>query len=219
MSRNRWQPEFHVPAVVVALLLCVTNAFAQSDLAEQGEVVFSEVAGLGCKSCHGEYGEGDLGVGPFIRGATEGSIRAAVEGIGEMVAVRVSIKDEEIAAVAAYLAELGGYQVARTLAKRGRFLPGSMDIYPGTNVQVIIKNSGVAAATFTSDDMDIGDMTIPGRSTAEQVWQAPGEEGSYSIYCTDCKLKDQFYTINVTSSAKQFLGSMPDLNLTPVDTK
>jgi mono/diheme cytochrome c family protein len=219
MIRNLWQPGFHLPAVGAALLLGVTSAVAQSELVEQGEVVFNEVAGLGCKSCHGEYAEGDLGVGPFIRGALEGSIRAAIEGIGEMVAVRVSIKDEEIAAVAAYLAELGGYQVARTLAKRGRFLPASMDIYPGTSVQLIIKNSGVAAATFTSDDMDIEDMTIPGRSTAEQVWQAPGEEGSYSIYCTDCKLKDQFYTINVISSAKQFLGSTPDLNLTPVDTE
>lgn len=135
-----------------------------------------------------------------------------------MVAIRVSIKDEEISAVAAYLSHLGTMQVARTLAKRGRFLPESMDIYPGTSVQLIIKNSGVAPATFTSDSMDIKDMTIPGRSTAAQAWQAPTEKGAYSLYCTDCKLKDQYYTINVTSSADQFLGSEPELSLTATDT-
>ena len=211
MNRSAVSPS----AALAGVLFVVTGIVsAQTELVEQGKVVFNEVAGLGCKSCHGEYAEGDLGVGPFIRGAPEGNIRAAVDAIGEMVAIKVAIEDEEISAVAAYLAELGGMQVARTLAKRGRFLPESMEIYPGTSVQLIIKNSGVAAATFTSDNMGIVQMTIPGRSTATQPWQAPEEEGSYSLYCTDCKLKDQYYTVNVTSSANQFLGSKPDLTLT-----
>jgi mono/diheme cytochrome c family protein len=205
---------YQLSAIIAATFFATSVASAQSELIDQGELVFSEVAGLGCKSCHGEYAEGDLGVGPFIRGATEGSIRAAVEGIGEMVAIKVSIKDEEISAVAAYLSHLGTMQVARTLAKRGRFLPGTMDIYPGTSVQLIIKNSGVAAATFASDNMGIDNIEISGRSTTATFWQAPDEEGTYSIYCTNCKLKDQFYTINVTSAADQFRGSVPVLSLT-----
>ena len=89
---------------------------------DAGRQVFNGVAGIGCKSCHGDFAEGDLGVGPYIRGASEGAIRAAIEGIGEMVAVKTVITDEQVSAVSDYIAHLGTMQVARTLSKRGRFL-------------------------------------------------------------------------------------------------
>ena len=168
---------------------------------DAGQRVFREIAGIGCKTCHGDYAEGDLGVGPYIRGTTEGAIRAAIEGIGEMVVVKSVITEDEIVAVAAYLRHLGSQQVARTLSKRGRFLPEVFEARPGTSLQIVIRNSGIKAAMYQSDNMGIEPFTVAGRSTDGIDWQAPDDEGEYSLYCTDCKLKDQFFVIKVHAAA------------------
>ncbi len=194
---------------LLALAAIATGSHADQSLIETGGKVFREAAGIGCVGCHGEYGEGDLGVGPFLRGATEGMVRAAIEGTGEMIAVKAVIKEEEIAAVAAYVNYLGTTQVARTMVKRGRFLPDSFGIRPGTNVQLIIKNAGFSEQSFSSDNLNIGDLKIAARSTNSFIWQAPQEEGEYSVYCTDCKLKNQFFTIRVDATAKQFRAVVP----------
>jgi len=170
----------------------------------EGARVFSEIAGVGCKTCHGEYAEGDLGVGPYIRGASEGTIRAVIEGIPEMIVVKAVISEDEIKAIAAYIANLGTMQVARTLAKRGRFMPESISIRPGTSVQLVIQNSGFQPYTFSSDNMGIDDIVIPARSSGSIEWQAPDAEGEYSLSCSDCKLQDQFYTVRVDAGAKEF---------------
>lgn len=168
---------------------------------DKGRRVFQEVAGIGCRSCHGDFADGDLGVGPYIRGADEGAIRAAIDGIGEMVAIKMSIKDEEIKAVSEYIDYLGSLQIAKTLSKRGRFLPEVAEARPGTTMQVVIRNAGIDSASYASDTMGIEPMTIPGRSVGSFEWQAPEEEGEYSLYCTDCKLEDQSFTIKVHASA------------------
>ena len=203
-------------ALLVASMPVPAIALAAGDNVDAGREVFETIAGIGCKSCHGDYAEGDLGVGPFIRGATEGSIRAAIEGIGEMVAVRMVIKEEEIAAVVGYIDYLGAFKVARTLSKRGRFLPELAEARPGTMLQVIIKNSGIKPASYQSDNMGIESFTVAGRSTDSIEWQAPEEEGDYSLYCTDCKLKDQFFVIKVHAGAPMAPGATATAAATPV---
>jgi len=196
--------------------LCIASLLPPSlvragddDLFAEGARVFSTVAGVGCTTCHGEYAEGDLGVGPYIRGATEGSIRAAIDATNEMVIVKNAITDAEIKAVSAYLGHLGTMQVVRTLAKRGRFLPDDVHVRPGTSVQLIIRNAGTEPHTFKSDDMGIEALTVPGRSTGSIQWQAPESEGDYSLYCTDCKLKGQFLTVRVDMDAAEFRTTAP----------
>lgn len=187
-------------------------------LLSDGARVFDEVAGVGCKTCHGEYAEGDLGVGPYIRGATEGSIRAAIDATPEMVVVKNAITEEEISAISAYVSHLGSMQVARTLAKRGRFTPTEISVRPGTNVQLVIQNSGIRAYTFKSDNMGVGDVTIAARSSGSIEWQTPATEGEYSLYCTDCKLKNQFYTIHVDSDADEFRATTPAAQVVAEDS-
>jgi hypothetical protein len=165
----------------------------------EGKRVFNEVAGVGCKTCHGEYAEGDLGVGVFMRGASEGAIRAAIDAIAEMVVVKNVITEDEIEAISAYVEYLGTMQVARTLAKRGRFIPGEITVKPGASLQVVIQNSGFQAQTFATDSMEFDDLVIPARSSGSIEWQAPGEEGEYTLYCTDCKLKGETYTVRISS--------------------
>ncbi len=189
---------------VAALLLPFpVHADDDSQLAE-GARVFSTVAGVGCKTCHGEYAEGDVGVGPYIRGATEGAIRAAIDATGEMIVIKSAITEDEIKAVSAYVGSLGTMQAVRTLAKRGRFLPAEVSIRPGTAVQLIIQNSSIQPHTFKSDNLGIGEFVVAGRSSGSVEWRAPEAEAEFSLYCTDCKLKDQFFTVRVAASAKEF---------------
>jgi mono/diheme cytochrome c family protein len=177
----------------------VSNVDYDDPLLAEGKRVFNEVAGVGCKTCHGEYAEGDLGVGVFMRGASEGAIRAAIDAIAEMVVVKNVITEDEIEAISAYVEYLGTMQVARTLAKRGRFIPGEITVKPGASLQVVIQNSGFQAQTFATDSMEFDDLAIPARSSGSIEWQAPGEEGEYTLYCTDCKLKGETYTVRVSS--------------------
>jgi mono/diheme cytochrome c family protein len=177
----------------------VSNVDYDDPLWAEGKRVFNEVAGVGCKTCHGEYAEGDLGVGVFMRGASEGAIRAAIDAIAEMVVVKNVITEDEIEAISAYVEYLGTMQVARTLAKRGRFIPGEITVKPGASLQVVIQNSGFQAQTFATDSMEFDDLVIPARSSGSIEWQAPGEEGEYTLYCTDCKLKGETYTVRISS--------------------
>jgi len=195
----------------VTSLVFAQDAATTDEQIAMGEEVYSTIAGIGCKSCHGEYAEGDLGVGPFTRGANEGMIRAAVDGIGEMIVIKNLITDEQISAVSAYLGYLGTAQVARSLVKRGRFLPETFSARPGTRLQVILQNSGFSAQTFASDNMNIGNIEIPARSSGNIIWEAPEEEGIYSLYCTDCKLQEQYYTINIDSDAPPFRKIAPGI--------
>ena len=177
----------------------VSNVVYDDPLLAEGKRVFNEVAGVGCKTCHGEYAEGDLGVGVFMRGASEGTIRAAIDAIAEMAVVKNVITDDEIKAISAYVEHLGTMQVARTLAKRGRFIPGEITVEPGSSVQVVIQNSGFEAQTFATDSMGFDDLVIPARSSGSIEWQAPDEEGDYTLHCTDCKLEGQYYTVRVAA--------------------
>ena len=207
--------------IQIAVLTVTFNGAAvaaDQEMLAEGARVFNTIAGIGCKSCHGEYAEGDLGVGPFIRGATEATIRATIEATNEMVIIKNTITDDDIKAIAAYIGYLGSMQVARTLAKRGRFLPAEFSTRPGTGMQLVIKNSSVSPHTFKSDNMGIDEITIPGRSTGSIEWQAPDAEGEYSLYCTDCKLKDQFFTVKVDMAADEFRGSAPASTIVAEDS-
>lgn len=197
----------------IVSLLCsyflATGVYADDNLIKRGEQVFNTVANIGCAGCHGAFAEGDLGVGPYIRGASEGSVRAAIEGIGPMVAIKAVITEEETKAVSAYVNYLGAAQVARTQVKRGRFVPESFATQPGTSMQIVVQNAGFSAHSFQSDNLGIDKLSVPARSAKSFLWQAPEQEGEYSLYCTDCKLKDQLFKIKVDKTAKKFIAITP----------
>jgi len=134
-----------------------------------------------------------------------------------MNVIKSTITDEQIEAVVAYVSYLGSMQVARTLSKRGRFLPDAFATRPGTPIQLIVKNSGIQPATYHSDDMDIEPFSVAGRSTSSIEWNAPENEGDYSLYCTDCKLKDQFFVISVDANAPPYPGTVAATSTKPAD--
>jgi len=203
--------KLRILCAVFGVVLMGSNANGDTNRLERGRIVFEQVAGIGCKGCHGEYAEGDLGIGPYIRGADDGMVRAAIEGIGEMIVIKSMIKADEIAEVVEYVNYLGSLQVARTLAKRGRFLPEEFSTRPGTTLQLVVKNTSAKPHTFRSDNMDIEPITIAGRSTGSIIWNSSKEAGEYSLYCIDCMLEDQFYRIKLDESAKKFKAITPGI--------
>ena len=194
--------------ILALLFVAVVPASRADELGGEGRRVFREIAGVGCATCHGEFAEGDVSIGPYIRGASEGTIRAAIEAVDEMIVVKSAITEDEIAAVVEYVRYLGSMQVARTLMKRGKFLPAGISVQPATSVQVIISNAGFSESVLVSDDMAIDEFRLDGRSTASFVWQAPATDGVFALSCAECKLKDQFFTISVDSNAPEQTNSV-----------
>ena len=80
---------------------------AASDPLAKGKLLFDNTAGgVGCAACHGldAKGNGPAGVNaPTIRGKNEGDVRAAIAGGVPMMTTIITLNDEEIAAVVAYL--------------------------------------------------------------------------------------------------------------------
>jgi len=189
-----------------ALMTSSLAAIADSDLIERGEQVFNTIAGLGCKGCHGDFAEGDLGVGPYIRGASEGAIRAAINGIGAMTIVKSAIKEQEIEAVVAYIGKLGTLKPLRTLVKRSRFIPAELGVAPAKPIQLIVKNSSVTERTFVSEDLGIEPFSVAGRKTVSLLLRAPDKEGVYKLSCQNCKRKDNFFSVNVSNDHGKMKG-------------
>eukprot|EP00903_Cladosiphon_okamuranus_P004278 g4276.t1 len=145
--------------------------------------------------------EGDLGVGPYIRGATEGAIRAAIEGIDTMIVVKTTIDEQGIKDIAEYIGSLGETQIVRTLAKKGRFLPNEVTVAPGSKLQIAVQNASFQPRAFASDDFELdGGLDIAARTIGVLSWTSP-DEGEYRLWCDNCDLDDQFFTLLVVYMA------------------
>ncbi|MBI2318533.1 MAG: hypothetical protein HYU75_16445 [Betaproteobacteria bacterium] len=157
----------------VAQSFTVSSALAadQPDMAliAKGRHISDTVAGVGCKGCHGAYGEGDVGTGPYARGVDLSKIRSAISGIKQMECLKKELKPADI---------------------------------------VVIGNTSTAAQGFSSDKMGLKTFTVPAREAVDMVWNAPETEGSYSLQCPDCMVKDQSLTFVVTKNARRHVNPM-----------
>lgn len=190
----------------------VSGALAadQPDMAliKKGRQISDTVAGVGCKGCHGAYGEGDVGIGPFARGVDLSKISSAIGGIKQMEFLKKELKPDDIKALGAYYSWLGSLKLVKTIVKRGRFIPDKVEVYPGTTVQLVISNTSTAVQSFSGDKIGIKTFTVPAREVVDMVWNAPETEGSYSLQCPECMVKDQSLTFVVTRTAKKHVDPM-----------
>jgi mono/diheme cytochrome c family protein len=189
------------------LLILATAPVAQSadeaKLLEKGRAVWFTAGGIGCAGCHGRFGEGDVGVGPFNRGVGASKIQAAIKTVPQMGVVR-NLAADDIAAVIAYNSWLGQHQLVKTLLKRDKFLPESAEVQPGTPLQLAINNSGIAAHRFAGPAMGVAPFEVEGKTVHDFVWRAPEQEGTYALRCIDCGAQGQEFTIKVSRSAQPF---------------
>jgi mono/diheme cytochrome c family protein len=178
---------------------------ADAKLLEKGRSVWLTAGGVGCAGCHGRFGEGDVGIGPYNRGVGASKIKEAIANVPQMRVVK-GLAADEIEAVTAYNTWLGEHQLVKTLVKREKFEPSAVDIHPGTPVQLAINNSGQTPRKFAAPGMNVAQFEVPGRTVHDLVWRAPEQEGTYALRCVDCGAQGQEFTINVRTSAKPYLG-------------
>lgn len=181
-----------------------------NNLIERGREVFFTVAGVGCAACHGRYAEGDVGIGPYNRGANEAKIRGALQKVDAMGVIRGEMTDEKIVQVAAYFRWMGELQLVKTMYKQGRFIPNEVSVYPGTPIQLSVNNASTEPHTFASDVMGITEVHVNGRDFGDLTWKVPDSEGAFELRCADCG-SDGKLTIRVSRSAKRYISpSMPE---------
>lgn len=99
------------PAATTPAAAPTSTGNPEKDLIAKGKIIFQQTAGgVGCQMCHGMEARGDgaanLGA-PNIRGADISRIRVALSG-GVPVMGFIKLSEEEIVAVAAFVASLGG---------------------------------------------------------------------------------------------------------------
>lgn len=200
-----------VGVIAIAFVLAAAAGRALSadsppddQLIQEGRAIWLTVAGIGCAGCHGRFGEGDIGVGPYNRGVGLTKIQASIQAVPQMGLLKGKLDQQSIEAVAAYNSWLGQLQLVKTLLKRDRFDPNTVDIYPGTPVQLAINNSSQTARKFNSPNMNIQAFQVAGREVYDFVWQAPDQEGRYTLRCEDCLGQGQEFTVNVRRDAKPF---------------
>lgn len=179
---------------------------------ERGKAIWKTAGGIGCVGCHGQYGEGDVGVGPYNRGVGLSKVISAVESVDMMKSLfKDKLSREDIEAVSVYTTWLGQHQLMRTLVKRDRFLPDAIEVFPGTAVQLVVRNTSQSPHKFSSANMGVGEFQVAARDVGDIVWRAPEKEGSYSLQCTDCTRKgEDSLTINVRRSARRYRVPDPE---------
>src|SRR5260370_9748958 len=143
----------------------------------RGQNLYGTAGGVGCKACHGSYGEGKMG--PTNRGVNEATIREALAKIGAMQFLKEQLNDGDIPQLAAYTERMGRHMLVRALLKRGRFIPESVSVYPGTLVQLIIENTASEPSTINGEQIAAHPQTIPPLDSASLEWTPPQ---------TQCKL-------------------------------
>lgn len=180
---------------------------------EKGHQIYLTAGGVGCAACHGPYGEGDVGIGPYNRGLGELVIQAALIKVEPMKFLKDELSDADIKAVAAYTEWLGEMKLVKALAKLGRFVPDRVEVHPGDRIQIVVQNASAEPHTFTSSNLGVGDITVEGRQDLAVTWEAPAAEGAFSLKCADCKLKNQQLNIVVTRKAEKFVPTKPTSKL------
>jgi cytochrome c553 len=170
---------------------------------EHGKQLYETVGGVGCIACHGRYGEGKLG--PTNRGVNEATVREALSKIGAMQFLREQVTEDDIKKLAAYTEWMGRHMLIKILLKRGRFIPETVSVYPGTPVQLVVENTAAEPSTLSGEGIAAAPQTIPARETGSIVWTAPEAEGKLMLACNDCKTKDGLLTIEVTKTARPYV--------------
>lgn len=200
----------HSCAVLFVALAANAAELSQKKMVERGRELFLTAGGVGCAACHGPYAEGDVGIGPYNRGMDYPAIRNAIASVEDMAFLADELTDIELQQIAAYYLHLGKMQLVKALAKRGRFVPDRVMVHPGTRVQLVVQNSSRRPQTFASDDMGFGEVTVSGREDLAVEWQAPDEEGTHVLRCTDCRLQGERLEIVVSRSAPEYRGTQPE---------
>lgn len=179
-----------IAAVLVLMggLLAFSAASSDSgpdeELIARGRIVFEEDAGgngFGCAECHGHFGMGDLQVGPNNRGMSEQRIRAGLGKVDRMSFLRLT--DEEIKAVAAFLAYLGRLHPVKVAIQDSRFEPNRISVPVNRHIQFIFDNKNSEACNLSSEEAGIKEKSLEPGKVDDVVWMSPAKAASFTAKC------------------------------------
>jgi mono/diheme cytochrome c family protein len=177
--------------LVAALLACAvaTGATAPEGLDAalwtEGRRAYHEAGGTGCAVCHGAYGANELGLAPAVRGADAARIHASLVTMETMAFLQGSLDDEEIDAMAYYLAYLDTMAPTVVTRRRGVLEPAVVALPAASHVQLILVNHDRSVCTWTASAGGAAPAAVAGRTTGAIDWVTAASGATLDAYCEE----------------------------------
>jgi mono/diheme cytochrome c family protein len=150
-----------------------------------GRRAYHEAGGTGCAVCHGDYGANEFGLAPIVRGADAARIHASLVTMETMTFLQGTLSDEEIDAMAYYLAHLDTMAPAIVTRRRGVLEPTIVVLPAATHVQLILVNQDRAPCTWTVPASGAGASGVPGRTTGAIDWVTAEAGTTVDAFCEE----------------------------------
>jgi mono/diheme cytochrome c family protein len=151
----------------------------------EGRRAYHEAGGTGCAVCHGDFGANEFGLAPAVRGADAARIHASLATMETMTFLQGSLTDEEIDAMAYYLAVLDTMAPTIVTRRRSVLEPAAVALPAATHVQLILVNQDRAPCTWTVPASGAGASDVPGRTTGAIDWVTAEAGASLDAYCEE----------------------------------
>jgi len=151
----------------------------------EGRRAYHEAGGTGCAVCHGDFGANELGLAPVVRGADAARIHASLVTMETMTFLQGALNDEEIDAMAYYLAVLDTMTPTIVTRRRSVLEPDTLALPAAAHVQLILVNQDRAPCTWTVPASGAGASDVPGRTTGAIDWITAGAGTTLDAYCEE----------------------------------
>jgi mono/diheme cytochrome c family protein len=151
----------------------------------EGRRAYHEAGGTGCAVCHGDFGANELGLAPVVRGADAARIHASLVTMETMTFLQGSLTDEEIDAMAYYLAVLDTMAPTIVTRRRSVLEPSAVALPAATHVQLILVNQDRTPCTWTAPASGAGASDVPGRTTGAIDWVTADAGTTLDAYCDE----------------------------------
>jgi mono/diheme cytochrome c family protein len=150
-----------------------------------GRRAYHEAGGTGCAVCHGDFGANELGLAPVVRGADAARIHASLVTMETMTFLQGALTDEEIDAMAYYLAVLDTMAPTVVTRRRSVLEPAAVALPAATHVQLILVNQDRGVCTWTASEGEAAPAVVPGRAIGAIDWVTAAAGATLDAYCEE----------------------------------
>jgi mono/diheme cytochrome c family protein len=178
-------------AVAVAATGATAPAGVDAPRWMEGKRAYHEAGGTGCAVCHGAYGANELGLAPDVRGADAARIHASLVTMETMTFLQGTLSDEEIDAMADYLAYLDTMAPTIVARRRSVLEPAAVALPAARHVQLILVNHDRGACTWTASGGTpepaavVRSAVVAGRATGAIDWVTGAAGDAIEAYCEE----------------------------------
>lgn len=194
--------QYFLASLLLVAGLSTANAQEEWDpeRLSEGQRVYLEIGSTGCSACHGKFAQGDLGIGPAIRGVDAVRIQNALEAAREMSFLLPIMTQEDVDNVAYYLTYLDTLHPVKATLRGEAFAPEEVTVPPDTDVQVVVENGNRTECSLQVEGRTDEPLLIEGRDIGAVVFRSPAE-GAFNAFCSE--IPDVVFTIRVEAPSPQ----------------